>query len=660
MQCWLAESFCNKLYQALQDGLTSSHSELSTWIARCCQIKADYVVADEQEKGLRALLNLGHTFAHALEACTHYRYWLHGEAVAIGLYCAALLSQCLGILDKAVVEQIAQMLKYADLPYRIPKTIDLQQLRAFMNRDKKIKNNCLRFVVIRNPGDCYLMKMYQKIVCIIHSLLLLKESKKMKNGSVQYDVGTVNQNRALFKPASWLTKVDFINHLILFNNILITVLAEIEGGKSSFSNVLLAHLDTQIKSIAMSIKPPCRRQEVIETIASQLHLNVDAHSDLSSLVQQINERKAHVLLVMDDAQHLPEEIIKEMLLAIKSQGHFGFFHLCLVSDYSVIATLNNLAADQFNNLVHTIELGPLNESETRTYVLQRAMTKCLINKPLSESQYKQFYQLTKGNLAKINHNLESFIIKCSRQKQYDKSVLLKKVGAALTCAAAIGFAYFYLNMHRTAFIAKPEPKVLPQKPLVTVEKAPEQLVSYIASWEDSSTIRLVEYAIPKNQPLDLVDEDNDNQPKAIVDKVVVIPTIPAKREPRLDAPLLVLPSQLVKIEFPKPIERARTAALKQAVQLLKKPQIANNKNAFTIQIAASHNIGDINRFKNSNKFLAQTKVRHFSNAKGTWYILTVGEFSSRNQALEQAKKLPAPFAKLNPWVRPLAGLANLG
>ena len=88
------------------------------------------------------------------------------------------------------------------------------------------------------------------------------------------------------------------------------------------------------------------------------------------------------------------------MIATHNQKDFGFFHLCMVSDYSVVATLNNLAADEFNNLVHTIELGSLSESEARTYVLQRAMTARLINKPLADAEFKQFYQLTKGNIGK--------------------------------------------------------------------------------------------------------------------------------------------------------------------------------------------------------------------------------------------------------------------
>lgn len=125
-------------------------------IADCCKIKAHYVEQDEREMGKRALLNLGHTFAHALEAYTHYQRWLHGEAVAIGLYCAALLSYQLGYLDKIYLDQVDALLLQAQLPRRIPKEIDLLGLRDLMCSDKKIKNKKLRFVLFRAPGDCYL------------------------------------------------------------------------------------------------------------------------------------------------------------------------------------------------------------------------------------------------------------------------------------------------------------------------------------------------------------------------------------------------------------------------------------------------------------------------------------------------------------------------
>lgn len=148
--------FFHTLYSWLQKGINNTSPELPHLISQCCQIKARFVESDEQEQGARALLNLGHTFAHALEAYTHYQRWLHGEAVAIGLYCAAVLSYELDLIDSSIVMQIEQMLQWAALPNKIPKDIELAELTRLMSLDKKIRNGCLRFVLVNNFGDCYL------------------------------------------------------------------------------------------------------------------------------------------------------------------------------------------------------------------------------------------------------------------------------------------------------------------------------------------------------------------------------------------------------------------------------------------------------------------------------------------------------------------------
>lgn len=133
-----------------------SDEQLAHIIKQCCQIKANYVEEDERETGKRALLNLGHTFAHALEAATNYNRWLHGEAVSIGLYCASLLSHQLGFLSLENLQELDWMLEQVQLPRRIPNDIDLQKIKELMYHDKKIKNNVLHLVLMQEPGSCYL------------------------------------------------------------------------------------------------------------------------------------------------------------------------------------------------------------------------------------------------------------------------------------------------------------------------------------------------------------------------------------------------------------------------------------------------------------------------------------------------------------------------
>lgn len=136
--------------------LDPRHPDLAAVIRRCCALKARIVEADEREtapEGGRALLNLGHTFGHAIEQVTGYGAYLHGEAVAIGLVAAARLSQELGYLDPAAVGRIEAVLAAHALPVRLRAPLPLAALAAAMARDKKVRAGALRFVALRRLGE---------------------------------------------------------------------------------------------------------------------------------------------------------------------------------------------------------------------------------------------------------------------------------------------------------------------------------------------------------------------------------------------------------------------------------------------------------------------------------------------------------------------------
>jgi 3-dehydroquinate synthase len=117
----------------------------------CCSLKAKIVSEDERESGRRALLNLGHTFAHAIETAVSYHAWLHGEAVAAGLVMAAELSVRLGTLDRGTVERLEALLARAGLPTR-PPPVGGARMKALMLVDKKVAGGRQRFVVPEGLG----------------------------------------------------------------------------------------------------------------------------------------------------------------------------------------------------------------------------------------------------------------------------------------------------------------------------------------------------------------------------------------------------------------------------------------------------------------------------------------------------------------------------
>jgi 3-dehydroquinate synthase len=120
-------------------------------IHRSCEIKAAIVARDERELGERALLNLGHTFGHAIEAATGYVEWLHGEAVGTGMLIAADLSQRLGFLTKSEVERVRALLDRARLPVKAP-PIGMAKAMDYMRVDKKVKHGRVRLILLESLG----------------------------------------------------------------------------------------------------------------------------------------------------------------------------------------------------------------------------------------------------------------------------------------------------------------------------------------------------------------------------------------------------------------------------------------------------------------------------------------------------------------------------
>jgi 3-dehydroquinate synthase len=126
-------------------------------IARCCRLKADVVEKDElEENGLRAALNFGHTFGHAFESLTGYGTLLHGEAVAIGMLCAARLAKQLGRVDSEFVDRLRSLLLVYELPVSVPE-IEPQLILDAMAHDKKVQHGLLRFILPSRLGHVELV-----------------------------------------------------------------------------------------------------------------------------------------------------------------------------------------------------------------------------------------------------------------------------------------------------------------------------------------------------------------------------------------------------------------------------------------------------------------------------------------------------------------------
>ena len=135
---------------------------LAQTIKRCCEVKASVVAQDEREGGLRAILNFGHTFGHAIENLSGYGSLLHGEAVAIGMLMATSLSARMGFVEQDLVDELSAWLSAMGLPTKQLSPLASEDMIASMSMDKKSQDGRIRFVLLERIGRCRVTDEYDQ------------------------------------------------------------------------------------------------------------------------------------------------------------------------------------------------------------------------------------------------------------------------------------------------------------------------------------------------------------------------------------------------------------------------------------------------------------------------------------------------------------------
>ncbi|MFB3117015.1 MAG: 3-dehydroquinate synthase [Gammaproteobacteria bacterium] len=156
------EKFFDWLEENIEQLLNRETEALAYIIEQSCKNKAAVVAEDERESGLRAILNLGHTFGHAIETGIGYGEWLHGEAIALGMLMAADLSHRQGWITEEVIERIKQMLVKLNLPVALPDDLDPGKMRELMSVDKKAKDGVLFLILLKGIGEAVVTDEYDE------------------------------------------------------------------------------------------------------------------------------------------------------------------------------------------------------------------------------------------------------------------------------------------------------------------------------------------------------------------------------------------------------------------------------------------------------------------------------------------------------------------
>lgn len=149
------EAFFRWLEENLDALLSRDSKATALAVKRSCEIKARIVEQDEREHGTRALLNLGHTFGHAIEAAMGYGHWLHGEAVSAGIAMALDTSRRLGLIDTATADRGISLLERCQLPITPPAEMTTESFMHYMARDKKVSDGAVRLILLDDIGKSH-------------------------------------------------------------------------------------------------------------------------------------------------------------------------------------------------------------------------------------------------------------------------------------------------------------------------------------------------------------------------------------------------------------------------------------------------------------------------------------------------------------------------
>jgi DamX protein len=407
------------------------------------------------------------------------------------------------------------------------------------------------------------------------------------------------------------------------------------------------------------------------------------------------------LLIIDDAQYLPQAFLEECLVEIKKYDNGNFFHICLVSDFTLVSTLNKLNTNVFKNLIHTIVLGSLTEDETKTYVMKTLSVGNCLDNSVTAQRLHAFYHFTEGNIGVINREMAHFFDKkTTRQHTIIKksfkpvaliaSVVIAGLGATYTWQHQIEFFPKYNGLTQKDAIAKIsdslktseqiiEHPLVSSLPQLTHNAIKESLpVQKLVS--ETALAPLISQVVSQTANNDLVLSSDVQQIDATqLDKLVAINEVTNDRNIDRVAPKvmpnwqelialdkdgsLALTATIKQQKLPTVLSKTNTTAIlkssSQATTINRKVAKYNSKpipsvdtrRQFTIQLMASRNKNSLTNFVDNHHIGKIAKIYKIKNNGISWYVLTMGNYKKRHDANHAMQQLPIPLANLKPWIR---------
>lgn len=477
----------------------------------------------------------------------------------------------------------------------------------------------------------------------------------------------------LLKPSSWLAQLDFINHLLLFNNIMLVAFAENQGGKTSYTSFLVEHLADTFDIFATQIPTAYEEKAIATELASHLNLVKPEQASIKDICKQVNERNHHTLLILDNAHRLPQPQIKDLLNIVKSQSQTPFFHLILVADYSLLPYLKQLSSNDKDDAIHSLEIGTFAKDEVKTFLHQK-ITDERLKQLINNANSNRFYQSTKGEIGTMNHEMSSFFNSLAKNNR--KIFKRLKNLTAISAVVLIGFVSMQLlfnpdnfyqlwlsSWHRNHKVVKknikhpseakqtaqvedpnfPLPSLLSKitlpvkKPYVDSDlpSIDNSLFHVAARSQKSLNNATSKQAMSQKVGSKIHNKGDKTTVKSHQTKFKVEARV-AQRANHSDE-AKTIDSKLVSIQFGSA-----------------KPQKPNIPPKYTIQLVATHQLKFLNALIKKHPVTALKVYTYPIQQNGEqWYILTAGRFTNWSAAHDALANLPKEYQQFQPWIRPI-------
>lgn len=500
--------------------------------------------------------------------------------------------------------------------------------------------------------------------------------------------------------SAWHDQYQLIHHLVLYSNVLMALTGPQGQGKTSFIKGLLCVFPSEIVCKATSSEA----LNSLESLSSELNNAFGSANKTDELLplehvlaQQFQESKKHCLLIIDNAHHLPEDVLLALLKLIESQGEEAYFHCLMVGDTTLPAKFDALFPDKVEALVHKLALPPLSIEGAKGYLRHRLTS--LGGNPvsrLSDEEISNLIKASQDNLAKLEKLALDRLKKESAQASsfsMDNYQRLFKWGGGIAVFGLV-FSLYQTVTTKTVVPMKAQELVLPRTPqsmpisssrsqfnsrpeLVSTIDLEEKKKTHTARYTPISIIpNYTLLAEKKEKPIDAtrVAEKITSQ-LAHKNSITTTQSSPIKQHDVVSSSLVQVKTQEAQRE--QQLKLASTTPTKSVTKTSKysrpsahrenqkgnnaKPKrlastVAIKSYHYGIQLLGAYDLTSIKQFIREYRLGAKAKCYKTTLHGKAWYVLFYGEYATYQQAKQSLERLSGTLKTQKPWVRSTKGL----